>query len=148
MMKKFQVVLHPDCIANNGRREYPEGWVGTEAIPPRVVMRVMNDSITEVEDATKTLAKAREAKKGGVREAKAALQAAQGRLEQSAAEAITAYANCGPRAAENLRYLRFGRHFVGRNGEGREERKTDAETRMWVPAWLLNPVPEAAPVAA
>lgn len=141
MMKKFQVVLPPDCIAHGGRGEYPDGWVGTETIPPRIAARTMADSRTELEEAEAALAQARKARKGGVREAKAALQDAQGRVEQSAAEAITAYANCGPRAAENLRYIRFGRHF-GDN--------TDAETGMWVPAWLLNPVPEpqTEPVAA
>ena len=143
-MNKFQVVLHPDCVAHGGRREYPDGWVGTEAIPPRVVIRVMNDSIADVEDATEALAVAQKARKGGVREARTALEAAQGRLGQSAEEAVTTYANSEPRSAENLRYLQFGRHFVGRNLEGREERKTDDQTGMWVPAWILNAVPEPA----
>lgn len=34
--EKFQVVLHEDCVRFGGRQEYPDGWVGHEAVPPAI----------------------------------------------------------------------------------------------------------------
>lgn len=42
--QKFQVELTADCIAHGGGGEYPNGQIGTETIPARIVAQTRDDT--------------------------------------------------------------------------------------------------------
>ena len=92
-----KVQLSEDCLAHGGNQEYPNGWIGTEIVPARIMSRAISPTKAEKE-----------------------------------------YRNSAPYAQENLRYVRFSDHFMGRDDRNRPARKTDDHKGMWIPAWLLE----------
>lgn len=59
-------------------------------------------------------------------------------------KAIKAYQASAPVVREGLRYVRFGKPFMGKNERGQPQKKTDQNNGMWVPGWLLRPAEKVA----